>query len=83
MRVVCDEVVREHMIDEKGGRSRGSHSKSFTSRSLGEVVRAMCSSSEAGSYSRLIDFVYHSTLSLRVIKKRRRMCKVQGAGCEV
>ena len=27
MRVVCDEVVREHMIDENGGRSRGSHSK--------------------------------------------------------
>ena len=26
----------------------------------------------AGSYLRLIDFVYHSTLGLRVIKKRRR-----------
>ena len=32
----------------------------------------MCSGSEAGSYSRLIDFVYHSTLGLRVIKKKRR-----------
>jgi len=32
----------------------------------------MCSVSEAGSYLRLIDFVYHSTLGLRVIKKRRR-----------
>ena len=31
----------------------------------------MCSGSEAGSYLRLIDFVYHSTLVLRVIKKRR------------
>ena len=30
----------------------------------------MCSGSEAGSYSRLIDFVYHSTLGLRVIKRR-------------
>jgi len=31
----------------------------------------MCSGSEAGSYLRLIDFVlYHSTLSLRVIKKK-------------
>ena len=30
----------------------------------------MCSGSEAGSYLRLIDFVYHSTLGLRVIKKR-------------
>ena len=29
----------------------------------------MCSGSEAGSYLRLIDFVYHSTPGLRVIKK--------------
>ena len=28
----------------------------------------MCSGSEAGSYLRLTDFVYHSTLGLRVIK---------------
>ena len=32
----------------------------------------MWSGSEAGSYSRLIDFVHHSTLGLRVIKKKRR-----------
>jgi len=32
----------------------------------------MCSGSEAGSYLRLIDFVYHPTLGLRVIKRRRR-----------
>ena len=32
---------------------------------------AMCRGSEAGSYLRLIDFVYHSTLGLRVIKRRR------------
>ena len=30
----------------------------------------MCSGSEAGSYLRLIDFVYHSTLGLRVKKKK-------------
>ena len=29
----------------------------------------MCSGSEAGSYLRLIDFVYHSTIGFRVIKK--------------
>ena len=28
---------------------------------------------EAGSYSRLIDFVYHSTLSLREIKRERTL----------
>jgi len=32
----------------------------------------MCSGSEAGSYVRLIDFVYHSTLGLRVIKKKKK-----------
>jgi len=30
----------------------------------------MCSGSEAGSYLRPIDFVYHSTLGSRVIKKK-------------
>ena len=29
------------------------------------------SGSEAGSYSRLIDLLYHSTLGLRVIKKKK------------
>jgi len=31
----------------------------------------MCSGSEAGSYLRLIDFVYYSTLGLRVMKKKK------------
>jgi len=31
-----------------------------------------CSGTEAGSYVRPIDFVYHSTLGLRVIKRSRR-----------
>ena len=34
----------------------------------------MCSGSDAGSYLRLIDFVYHSTLGVRVIKKKRVCC---------
>ena len=34
-----------------------------------------CSGSEAGSYSRLIDCAYHSTVGLRAIKKKK---KVQG-----
>ena len=38
----------------------------------------MCSGSEAGTYSRLTDVVYHSTLGLGVIKKRRRlMCDLE------
>jgi len=38
------------------------------------------------SYLRLIDFVYHSTLGLRVIKKKKREgseSRVQGFGCRV
>jgi len=31
----------------------------------------MCSGSEVGSYLRLIDLVYHSTLGVRVIKKKK------------
>ena len=33
---------------------------------------SICSASEAGSYLRLIDFGYHSTLGLNVIKERKR-----------
>jgi len=33
----------------------------------------MCSGSEAGSYLRLIDFVYHPTLGLRVIEKKKKV----------
>jgi hypothetical protein len=32
----------------------------------------MCGGSEAGSYLRLTDFVYHSPLGVRVIKKKRK-----------
>ena len=35
----------------------------------------MCSGSEEGSYSRLIDFVCCSTLGLRVIKKKKKKKK--------
>ena len=40
----------------------------------------MCSGSEEGSYVRLIDCVFHSTLGLTVIKKKQR---VQGSGFRV
>jgi len=43
----------------------------------------MCSGSEAGSYLRLIDFVYHSTLGLRVItKKKKKDQRVRGSGAK-
>ena len=45
----------------------------------------MCSGSEAGSHLRLTDFVYHSTLGLRVIKKKkiRVWCLMFRDGCAV
>ena len=36
----------------------------------------MCSGSEAGSYLRLMDFVYFSTLGLREIKKKKMLRSV-------
>ena len=39
----------------------------------------MCSGSEAGSYLRLIDFVYHSTLGLRLIKKKKAKAPAEAA----
>ena len=33
----------------------------------------MCSGSDAGSYLRLIDFVYHSNLGLREIKEKEEV----------
>jgi len=38
----------------------------------------MCSGSEAGLYLRLIDFVYHSTLVLSVIKKNKKNAAMPG-----
>ena len=43
----------------------------FSSQFENNYFTETCSGSEAGSYLRLIDFVYHSTLGLRVIKKGR------------
>jgi len=37
--------------------------------------------SEAGSYFRLIDFVYHSTLGLRVMKKKKCRWVLTAAHC--
>jgi len=40
----------------------------------------MCSGSEVGSYLRLTDFVYHSTLGLRVKKKKKNKMHTELAG---
>ena len=39
--------------------------------SIADFRGEICSGSEEGSYLRLIDFVYHTTLGLRVIKKKK------------
>ena len=43
----------------------------------------MCRGSEAGSYLRLIEFLYHSTLGLRVIKKKKKHLRVLVFGLRV
>ena len=43
-----------------------------TSQSENNYFAEMRSGSEAGSHLRLIDFVYHSTLGFRVIKKKKK-----------
>jgi len=40
--------------------------------------REMCGDSEAGSNSRLIDFVCHSALGVRVIKKKKKKKRATG-----
>ena len=43
----------------------------------------MCSGSEVGLYLRLTDFVYHSALGLRIIKKKeRKECTSSGVFCD-
>ena len=53
-----------------------SYSESFTDRYSSQFENKCCTEicmgSEAGSYLRLIDFVYHSISGLRVIRKKKR-----------
>jgi hypothetical protein len=42
----------------------------------------MCSGSEVGSYLRLKDLVYHSTLGVRVIRKKKKKKKKAGRSLE-
>ena len=46
-----------------------------------QAIRNMRSGFEAGSYSRLIDFVYHSTLGLKVITKKKRIRNIVRQSC--
>ena len=54
---------RERRLGGRAGRAQQTHPGLFTE---------MCSGSEAGSYLRLIDFVYDSSQGLRVIEKNKR-----------
>jgi len=51
---------------------RGYETRVCVPQDRGNEFTEMCSGSEAGSYLRRIDFVYHSTLGLRVIKKKKK-----------
>ena len=66
--------------ETRNPKTRTLYTKHYTQNSTLEAIKRLgsdyyfteiCSGSEAGSYLRLIDFVYHSTLGLRVIKKKK------------
>ena len=62
------------MISIKGQcqpRVGGGRTDRYSSQFENNYLTELCSGSEAGSYLRLIDFVYHSTLGVRVIKKKK------------
>jgi len=52
----------------------------YSSQYKNNCFAEMRSGFEAGSYLRLIDFLYHSTLGWRVIKKKRRRIERVGLG---
>ena len=62
------ERLKQETFKYQHGRHMHTISQAINTR---HAITEMCSDSEAGSYLRLIDFVYHSTLGLRVIKKRK------------
>ena len=78
-------VIKEK---KKSGKVDGftRHARVINLRKVGDTNRLlallpgseMCSGSEAGSSLRLIDFVYHSTLGLRVIKKKKIIVEPEG-----
>ena len=71
---VSREDLTDHLTPDRYIRSRAVRDPDIRERALAE----MCSGSEAGSYLRLIDFVYHPTLVLRVLKKNRPGYKTSG-----
>ena len=58
-----------HTYMQCHGRSSPSSPPTLTSHNYFTKV---CSGPEKGSYSRFKDFVYHSTLVLRAMKKKKR-----------
>ena len=68
--------IRE--LDQGARQLRKTNRKCFSQGWRSHYFTDMCSGSEAGSYVRLIDFVYHSTLGLRVIKKKQKVGGVLG-----
>jgi len=50
---------------------RGGEEGPDSSQCESNYFTELCCGSVAGSYLRLIDFVYHSTLGLRAIKKKK------------
>ena len=67
--MVCTSYFLEGVFGVSASTSRGSIPEQR------DDSEEMCSGSEAGSYLRLIDFVYHSNLGLRVIQEKKKMTR--------
>ena len=69
--------VRRGALGESRRKTAGSNVRATTandgSQFENNYFTELCSGSEAGSYSRRIDVVYHSTLGLRVIKNKKSL----------
>ena len=68
--LVCGTVFREEGSCVQSG-GVGVWGSRITQGRENNYLTELCSGSEAGSYRRLIDFVYHSVLGLRVINQKK------------
>ena len=64
-------------LDVRGSKTLKPHNLNFQI-GVENYLTEICSGSEAGSYLRLMGFVYHSALGVRVIKKERSLALSYG-----
>ena len=79
MRVI--KKKKKHHIKAHARKSNQHTRDRYSSQFENNYFTEMCSGSKAGSYLRLIEFVYDSNLGFRVIKEKRREGAARRAVC--